>query len=110
MKKQGIIQGKALEERPALYPDVIFAYEAFFTLSLGRAYNEAGPQPLPYSEILAYLDDKRIFDYDDRDEALNYIRSLDARYVELSHEKMKKTRERLNKQNASSNKGNRKRR
>lgn len=110
MKKLGVIQGKSLEERPALFPDVITAYEGFFTLSLGRMYNEAGPQPISYSDINSYLDNKRIFESDERDEQFSYIRSLDAKYLELSHEKMKKTRERLNKKDASGNKGKRTRR
>lgn len=110
MKKLGVIQGKALDERPALYPDVVPAYEAFFTLSLGRLYNEAGPQPLSHLEIQLYLSSKGIVEPDEREEQFSYIRALDSKYLELSHEKMKKTRERLNKQSSPSKKGSRGRR
>lgn len=95
-------------ERPSLYPDLAFPFEAFFTLSLGRQYNEAGPQPLTYADMVLYLNDKNVPHGDDREEYMMYIRALDSKYIELSHEKMRKSRERLNKQSSSGNKGSRK--
>ena len=94
LKKEGVISGKELDSRPLLFQDVVYVYEAFFIVSAGRQYNESGPQPLLLTEILAYLNDRGIVEREERDEVLHYFRVLDAKYLDLSHQKIKKNRDR----------------
>jgi len=101
LKKEGVISGKELDSRPHLFQDVAYVYEAFFIISSGRQYNEAGPQPLLLTEIFSYLNDKGITDREERDEVLHYLRVLDAKYLDLSHQKIKKSRDRAMKKSES---------
>jgi uncharacterized protein YutE (UPF0331/DUF86 family) len=68
-------------------------------------YNEAGPQPLSYADVILYMNEHRILSPEEREEFSVYLRALDSRYIELSHEKIRKTREQLNRQASSGNKG-----
>lgn len=64
-------------------------------MGAGRQYNETGPQPIPHSEIIVYMNDVGIFGVDDRWEFIRYIRTLDGLYLKLSSERMQRERDRL---------------
>lgn len=73
----------------------------FFSLSAGRQFNETGVQPLTFAEITSFLNERRIFDLDERRECERYLRALDSKFMVLSHEKMARERERLMSKNSS---------
>lgn len=46
-------------------------------------YSQVGPQPIQYTEIVAYMDEEAMTDLDDRDTFMNIITYLD--HVEMAH-------------------------
>lgn len=70
-------------------------YEAFFLLSAGRQFNETGVQPITFSDIVAFLNDRRIEDLEERAEFQHLLRVMDGRYLELTQAKIQRERDRL---------------
>ena len=56
--------------------------DAFLVLDRARTSNGYGPNPLPVSEILGYLDFLGITEYDETDEWLRLIQCLDRVVIE----------------------------
>lgn len=67
--------------RPSIFRDVEWVWEGFTTLSGSRQMGYAGPQTIPISEMLSYLDYRGISDPDEREEFLYLAQSLDRRFV-----------------------------
>lgn len=88
-----------------IFPDLVEVYEAFVLLGAGRGYNEAGPQPIPHSEIITYMNDRGVVNPDERLEFEQLLRTADSKYLDLVHEKIARERERLSKKQNSSSKG-----
>lgn len=82
-------------QRPFLYDDLTEVYSSFSLLSSGRQYNEAGPQPLSMVDVVAMMNELKIWSIDDRLEFQRYIRVLDHTLLEMIHAKIKQDRERL---------------
>lgn len=47
---------KALLSRPEIYPDLALFYEAFWELSRKRSSGGFGPNPITYTEMIAYCE------------------------------------------------------
>lgn len=88
MKRQHGFTPKALLNRVPLRIDCLKYKQAFYALSGQRPYNQTGPQPIPLSEVLAYLAIKGIDDEDERDTYLDAIPAMDGVYLEHIRKRM----------------------
>lgn len=88
MKNKHGFTPKALLNRVPLRFDCLKYKQAFYLLSGQRIYNQGGPQPIPVSEIVAYLVAKDIDDEDERDTYLAAIPAMDAVYLDYVRKKM----------------------
>lgn len=70
-----------MKERPELDPSLIFFYEAFHDLSTSRPVSQAGPLPIPISEVLAYCAYYKIDDLDFRATLLDLVKRMDGKYL-----------------------------
>jgi len=77
----------ALEEKPELYPDLFWVWEAFSELNQSREIGFSGPQPLKLSEIRALIDELEITSPDNRWRFIRRIRVLDKAFLEKAHSK-----------------------
>lgn len=66
---------------------------AFCALSRCRSVNETGPQPMTFTEILAYCELIGILSEEDRQDLLYFLQELDVRYLKHAHETISKGRE-----------------
>ena len=85
----------ALANRPELSNSTQFYYEVFSDLSSSRLYGQNGPQPLQFSEVMAYLDE--IFVTHDRMTWWRLIHTCDMCYLRLSADKTKADLDKLKK-------------
>ncbi len=67
--------------KPELFGDLVWVWEAYLTLSAGRQHGMAGPQPISLVELLAYCSFRGITDPDERDELLHLVQHLDGVYT-----------------------------
>lgn len=67
--------------RPALRNEDRRYYDAYRSLSASRNWNQAGPMPIPVSEVWAYMEMVGIDDHETRLKYLRLVQGLDA--VEL---------------------------
>lgn len=79
-----------LDTRPDLYPDLIKYFEAFNALSSSRTTSFSGAGHIPISEIRSYLDEMNTMDFEERQEYIHWIQTLDNEYVGFHSEKSKK--------------------
>jgi len=79
-----------MDTRPELYPDLTKYFEAFNAVSSSRSTTFSGPGYIPISEIRQYLDEMQIFDFEERQEYIQWIQVLDNEYVGFQHRKIKK--------------------
>ena len=75
-----------LKTQPELFPDLVFYYSSFNTLSTSRQ-SGFGIGYIPYSEIINYLDEQRIFEFEDRQDCIRWIQFIDREYVKLQSKK-----------------------
>lgn len=68
-------------------------WEAFDALSEKRLNTEAGPQPIPFTEIACYMDLMYIVDEGQREDLLFFISAMDREYIKVIHEKREKERQ-----------------
>lgn len=64
-------------------------FDAFRFLGASRLWNEVGPQPIPASEMFAYLDGFQIKGMEEREKYLKFIQALDGVELKLFYEKQK---------------------
>ena len=64
-----------------LFPDLLWVWEGFITLSRCRGNNESGPQPITVSEINAYAEYRNIDGDYERKTFLKYVGELDDKYL-----------------------------
>ncbi|MFA5408476.1 MAG: hypothetical protein WC343_06865 [Bacilli bacterium] len=76
----------ALDEKPALYPDLQLDYEAFWFLSDSRRFTMGGAGPIPISEIHHYAEMFRI-PLAQRMSFLRKIKAMDRAYLKFSQSK-----------------------
>lgn len=86
------ITPKALQGRPTLRRDCKDYLAAFFELSPARLYNEAGQQPLQYTEIVAYLTEFGVSGEELRARFVRLIRKLDVAYMDFHFTKQSKSK------------------
>lgn len=86
---------KKADEDP-VYPlsaRLLWVQHAFCSLSRCRTVNETGPQPMTFTDILAYCELQGIFDEESRQDLIFFLTELDIRYLKHSHEQIRKSRE-----------------
>lgn len=76
------ITPQGLAEKPTLSGDLVGVWGAYNLLNSSRLITEAGPGPIPLTEIKAYLDIARIDDVDSRLYVVRVVRTLDSIYLE----------------------------
>lgn len=76
----------ALESMPELHADLIFYWDVFLMLS-GSRPTGFGMGYVPLSEISNCLDEHRIWNWEERLEAIHWIQFIDRQYVSLNSEK-----------------------
>ena len=82
----------ALQDKPELFQDVVPYYVAFHNLSNSRATG-FGIGYISFSEIVCYLNEELIFNYEERKEYIHWIQFIDEHFVKLQHDKQKKESE-----------------
>ncbi len=78
-----------LKKPPPSEEDDIY-FVGFCILGGRRMYSQVGPQPLPLTEILAYMDELCMTDVDEREMFLEIITDLDSCEMNLITEKARK--------------------
>lgn len=73
----------ALDDKPALYPDLALDYEAFWFLSDSRRFTMGGAGPIPISEIHHYAEMFQI-PLAQRMNFLRRIKAMDRAYLKFS--------------------------
>jgi hypothetical protein len=75
-------------------PDrLLWVVEAFNALSRTRLVNEAGPQPMAFSDIKAYCDLSGIFVEGSKRDLVFFLTEMDILYLKHMHAKIQKSRE-----------------
>lgn len=80
---------KPLDDKPALYQDLIPDWQAFSVLSSSRQMGFS-VGPIPLSEIAAYMEINQIKDYEERKLLLHRIHILDHTYLDWQSGETKK--------------------
>jgi hypothetical protein len=80
---------EALENEPELYPDLQFVWAAFTELSESRSYGFGHPNPIPISEIVAWLDLNEVHSPEDRREITLLIQAMDRTWILVTTENSK---------------------
>jgi hypothetical protein len=78
-----------LRKPPPSAEDDIY-YVGFCILGGRRLYSQVGPQPIPLTEIMAYMDEACMTDLDDRETFLEIVCDLDACEMNLLAKKASK--------------------
>lgn len=87
MREDLIAQGRDLADfpilnsKPSLYPDLVWVWEGFLTISASRQMGFNGPQPISLSEVLAFLHYRGIEDQEEREEFVTLVQALDQVYM-----------------------------
>lgn len=71
-----------MTDKPSLSGDLVGVWGAYNLLNSSRLMTEAGPGPIPLTEIKAYLDIVDIDDVDSRLYVVRIVRTLDNLYLE----------------------------
>jgi len=72
---------------------LLWVTSAFVALSRTRLVVETGPQPMTFSDILAYCELMQIIDEEDRRDLVYFLTELDIIYLRHSHAKIEQGRE-----------------
>lgn len=72
----------SLDNAPALLEEAQWIWRAFSVLAGRRVINEAGPQAIPMSEIVAYAEYEIILDEERKDMLLHFITLLDHEWLD----------------------------
>ncbi len=72
---------EALRTKPPLSSGGMALLQAFNILDSARQLYEGGPQALPVSEVLAYLEIAKVDGVEDRMLFLNMVKTLDVIYL-----------------------------
>lgn len=75
---------KTLDDSPQLYPDSVPYMNAFQALGARRWYGEIGPQPIPISEIVCWMDFSGIVGIHERDVYMDTIVTLDNLFLDFA--------------------------
>jgi len=89
----------ALRERPELYDDLIYVWQAFLFLSCSRPIG-MGVGSIPIGEIESYCNFMQIYDFEERFEYLRLIKALDGEFLKAQN----KEHEQKSKKNTPSKK------
>lgn len=84
-KKTGVKPAPLLA-RPRLKPQDAWYLEAFQSLSASRPSGFGGPEPIPLSEIKAYLDLNEVHDVREKKRLLNIVQLMDMTWLKYQHE------------------------
>lgn len=89
---------KTLANAPVLLPQARWLWRGWETLSAARHYNEAGPQPIQFSEMIAYCAHQRasIWETDVLIRALGRMDQVFLDYHQKKREKAKREQQRKN--------------
>lgn len=87
------MKSKTLDERPELFPDIQWIWEAFQVLGRSRPYGYGGPLPIPTSEVLAYCQLRGIHTWDDREDLIYFVNVLDNEWISDQYKKQAAERE-----------------
>lgn len=82
MEEKTGITPRALQDRPALMPELSHYLEVFWELSNSRQHGMNGPQPISLTEIWAYC---QMFGWDtieERTQLVHFIQQMDSAYFE----------------------------
>lgn len=93
-----------------LAPHLFWVWQAFTVLSRNRLVNQAGPQPIPLTEVSSYCFLEGIIDEEDRRDLLHFVTILDVEWCKVTYDRISKRREIEKKEaekKARSNKGRR---
>ncbi|QEA09746.1 tail chaperonin [Pseudomonas phage Iggy] len=88
---------EAMRNAPQLLPGLDVYLEAMRELSSSRAMTEIGEGPIPYSEILVWLDENEWYNKEDRKYAIRVIQELDKAYCNYQSNKLTEARNRASK-------------
>lgn len=55
----------------------------FSLLARCRGHTEAGPTPIVYSEIIAYMNEEDILDPEERKDIIFFVKNLDSDYISI---------------------------
>jgi hypothetical protein len=104
--QHGGMEIEALKNRPSLNQWVHEYWEAFHILSGSRMTHQGGIGPVPFSELVAYMQCIGMQDVDDRLKFIKMIQGLDNVYVLYVNEK---AQQRVNRDRAQAKRTPRKR-
>lgn len=65
-------------------------YEGFTQTSTDRQLGFNGEGDIPWSVIMEYADRKDIYDLDEREQFLRFIRAMDRKYLEVRKDQSEK--------------------
>lgn len=80
---------KAILDRPKLMQHDRYYLECYYDLAAARRYNQAGIQPIPVADIVAYLDLCGIDQTAERYRMFQTVRRLDGAYLRHVMQKVK---------------------
>lgn len=83
------MQVKTLDNEPVILPQSKWLWRAFDVLSGSRLYNDAGPQPIQFSEILAYAQFSGCQEWH-RDLLVRIIALMDREFLDYHQRKRNK--------------------
>ncbi|WP_244388284.1 phage tail assembly chaperone [Pyramidobacter piscolens] len=83
---------KALRDKPVLYPELEYVWNAFATLSGCRQFSIVGAGAIPVSEVLAYCDLMKIGDVEERSDILYLIQAMDNVFLSEINKTKSKTK------------------
>lgn len=81
-----------LDKEVKLFPDLVWVWKAFDTLSEKRYTNQSGPQPIAMTDILSYAEYYGIRGQIRRENFLRFISLMDRVTLEHRYDEMDKAR------------------
>jgi len=82
---------KALLDRPRIVQYDRYYLDTYYDLAAARCYNQAGIQPIPVVDIVAYMNLVGVAESSERYRIFQAVRSLDAAYLKHVMEKKSQT-------------------
>ena len=87
LASEGVEVPPAYDDPPELFPDLIFDWGAFISLSRSRQAGMGGPCSIAIGEVLSYCDLLGIRDPESRVTLLHRIQILDSEFIRYNNEK-----------------------